>query len=130
MTFSVDPATAAVRASLETDTQHGAVVPPLHLSSNYTFKGFGEKREYDYTRSGNPTRDALADALCELEGGAGATVTSSGMAALNLVLRLTTAMVARTACLKVSRTRDTSKCLSSTRLMSRQFWLPARESRA
>jgi cystathionine gamma-synthase len=88
MTFSVDPATAAVRASLETDTQHGAVVPPLHLSSNYTFKGFGEKREYDYTRSGNPTRDALADALCELEGGAGATVTSSGMAALNLVLQL------------------------------------------
>lgn len=88
MTFSVDSATAAVRASLETDTQHGAVVPPLHLSSNYTFKAFGEKREYDYTRSGNPTRDALADALCELEGGAGATVTSSGMAALNLVLQL------------------------------------------
>lgn len=88
MTFSVDSATAAVRASLETDTQHGAVVPPLHLSSNYTFKALGEKREYDYTRSGNPTRDALADALCELEGGAGATVTSSGMAALNLVLQL------------------------------------------
>ena len=88
MTFSVDSATAAVRASLETDTQHGAVVPPLHLSSNYTFKAFGEKREYDYTRSGNPTRDALADAPCELEGGAGATVTSSGMAALNLVLQL------------------------------------------
>lgn len=88
MTFSVDSATAAVRAALESDTQHGAVVPPLHLSSNYTFKAFGEKREYDYTRSGNPTRDALADALCELEGGAGATVTSSGMAALNLVLQL------------------------------------------
>lgn len=88
MTFSVDSATAAVRASLETDAQHGAVVPPLYLSSNYTFKAFGEKRQYDYTRSGNPTRDALADALCELEGGAGATVTSSGMAALNLVLQL------------------------------------------
>jgi cystathionine gamma-synthase len=88
MTFSVDSATAAVRASLETDSQHGAVVPPLYLSSNYTFKALGEKREYDYTRSGNPTRDALADALCELEGGAGATVTSSGMAALNLVLQL------------------------------------------
>jgi cystathionine gamma-synthase len=88
MTFPVDSATAAVRAALESDTQHGAVVPPLHLSSNYTFKAFGEKREYDYTRSGNPTRDALADALSQLEGGAGATVTSSGMAALNLVLQL------------------------------------------
>ena len=88
MTFELDSATRAVRASLETDTQHGAVVPPLHLSSNYTFRQFGEKREYDYTRSGNPTRDALAEALCQLEGGAGATVTSSGMAALNLVVQL------------------------------------------
>ena len=81
-------ATRAVRASLETDEQHGAVIPPLFLSSNYTFAGFGEKREYDYTRSGNPTRDALAEALAELEGGAGAVVTSSGMAAINLVMQL------------------------------------------
>ena len=88
MTFSTDPATAAVRAAIESDTQHGAVVPPLHLSSNFTFREFGEKREYDYTRSGNPTRDALADALSELEGGAGAVVTSSGLAALNLVAQL------------------------------------------
>ncbi len=85
---AINPATAAVRASLESDTQHGAVVPPLHLSSTYAFAGFGEKRQYDYTRSGNPTRDALADALCQLEGGAGAVVTSSGMAAINLVLQL------------------------------------------
>jgi cystathionine gamma-synthase len=63
-------------------------VPPLHLSSNFTFSGLGDKREYDYTRSGNPTRDALATALAELEGGAGAVVTSSGMAALNLVAQL------------------------------------------
>jgi cystathionine gamma-synthase len=60
-------------------------VPPLHLSSNFAFAGFGDKRQYDYTRSGNPTRDALADALAELEGGAGAVVTSSGMAALTLI---------------------------------------------
>ena len=88
MTNPANSATAAVRASLETDTQHGAVVPPLHLSSNFTFSRFGEKREYDYTRSGNPTRDSLAAALAELEGGAGAVVTSSGMAALNLVTQL------------------------------------------
>lgn len=80
--------TRAVRASIESDTQHGAVVPPLHLSSNYAFAGFGEKRQYDYTRSGNPTRDALGSALAELEGGAGAVVTSSGMAALNVLVQL------------------------------------------
>ena len=88
MTSPIQPATAAVRAALESDTQHGAVIPPLHLSSTFTFEGLGEKRCYDYTRSGNPTRDALGDALAALEGGAGATVTSSGMAAINLVLQL------------------------------------------
>ena len=88
MTSRASKATCAVRASIESDTQHGAVVPPLHLSSNFAFAGFGEKREYDYTRSGNPTRDALADALTELEGGAGAVVTSSGMAALTLLTQL------------------------------------------
>ena len=85
MTSRVSKATSAVRASIESDTQHGAVVPPLHLSSNYTFAGFGDPRPYDYTRSGNPTRDALADALAELEGGAGAVVTASGMGALTLL---------------------------------------------
>jgi len=88
MNTSEKPATIAVRASLESDAQYGAVVPPLHLSSNYTFAGYGEKRQYDYCRSGNPTRDALADALATLEGGAGAVVTSSGMAALTLVTQL------------------------------------------
>jgi len=88
MNTSEKPATIAVRASLESDAQYGAVVPPLHLSSNYTFAGYGEKRQYDYCRSGNPTRDALADALATLEGGAGAVVTSSGMAALTLITQL------------------------------------------
>jgi cystathionine gamma-synthase len=88
MTYKASKTTLAVRASIESDTQFGAVVPPLHLSSNFSFAGFGEKRQYDYTRSGNPTRDALADALAELEGGAGAVVTSSGMAALTLLTQL------------------------------------------
>jgi cystathionine gamma-synthase len=88
MTSKTDSATLAVRAAIESDTQYGAVVPPLYLSSNFAFAGLGEKREYDYTRSGNPTRDALADALTELEGGAGATITSSGMAALTLTCQL------------------------------------------
>jgi cystathionine gamma-synthase len=83
--------TIAVRAALETDTQHGAVVPPIHLTSTYAFKGFGEKGSYDYTRSGNPTRDALGAAIAELEGGAGAVVTASGMAAVSLVTHLLSA---------------------------------------
>ena len=79
-------ATAAVRAGIDRDTAYGAVTPPIVLSSNFSFDGFGNKREYDYTRSGNPTRDLLADALAELEGGYGAVVTSTGMAAITLVL--------------------------------------------
>jgi cystathionine gamma-synthase len=88
MTSKANTATRAVRAAIESDTQHGAVVPPLHLSSNFAFAGLGDKRQYDYTRSGNPTRDALADALMSLEGGAGAVVTSSGMAALTLLCQI------------------------------------------
>lgn len=81
----LDPATAAVRVGLDSDPAHGAVMPPLYLSSNFSFEGFAAKRPYDYSRSGNPTRDLLAEALTVLEGGAGAVVTASGMAALDLV---------------------------------------------
>ncbi|MDH3914568.1 MAG: cystathionine gamma-synthase [Chromatiales bacterium] len=81
-------ATTAVRSGLGGDPCHGAVVPPLYLTSTYTFEGFDRKRGYDYTRSGNPTRDALAGAIADLEGGVGATVTSSGMAALTLICHL------------------------------------------
>ena len=81
-------ATRAVRAGIDSDAAHGAVVPPIVLSTNFSFAGFGEKRRYDYTRSGNPTRDQLGDALAALEGGVGAVVTASGMAAITLVLHL------------------------------------------
>ena len=86
--MSHQQATQAVRAGIETDQQYGAVTPPLYLSSNYTFKALGTPRQYDYSRSGNPTRDVLADCLAELEGGAGAVVTSSGMSAVHLVTQL------------------------------------------
>jgi cystathionine gamma-synthase len=78
-------ATIAARAGVDADAAHGAVMPPLYLSSNYSFAGFAQKRRYDYTRSGNPTRDTLAGALAELEGGAGGVVTASGMAAIALL---------------------------------------------
>ena len=82
------PATRAVRAGIATDLHHGAVVPPIHLSSTFAFQGFGKKGLYDYTRTGNPTREHLANALAELEGGEGAVVTSTGMSAVALVLQL------------------------------------------
>jgi cystathionine gamma-synthase len=77
--------TQTVRAGIECDDLSGCVVPPLHLTSTFAFRGFGQKRAYDYTRSGNPTRDLLAGALAELEQGAGAVVTASGMAAVTVV---------------------------------------------
>lgn len=88
MTDPVTPKTRAVRAGLDTDTQYGAVVPPIHLTSTFSFTGYGEKRAFDYSRSGNPTRETLAGALAALEGGAGAVVTASGMAAVSLVTQL------------------------------------------
>jgi cystathionine gamma-synthase len=79
-------ATRAVRAGLESDVMYGSVVPPIYLSTNFAFESYRRPRQYDYTRSGNPTRDQLAGALADLEGGAGAVVTCTGMAAITLVL--------------------------------------------
>jgi len=77
--------THAVKAGIASDTQFGSVVPPIYLSTNYTFESYGQKREFDYSRSGNPTRTNLAEALSELEQGAGGVITGSGMGAINLV---------------------------------------------
>ncbi|ASN83666.1 MULTISPECIES: cystathionine gamma-synthase [Pectobacterium] len=78
-------ATIAVRSGLNDDEQYGCVVPPIHLSSTYNFTGFNQPRVHDYSRRGNPTRDVVQRALAELEGGAGAVMTSSGMSAIMLV---------------------------------------------
>ncbi len=80
------PETIAAAHGVAGDTAFGAVAPPLYLSSTYEFAGFEAPRAYDYGRAGNPTRDLLASALAKLEGGAGAVVTSSGMAALDLIV--------------------------------------------
>jgi len=80
--------TNTVRAGIDTDAGYGSVMPPVYLSSNFSFKGLGGKREYDYSRSGNPTRDVLAKAITELEGGYGAVVTNTGMSAVVLVTHL------------------------------------------
>lgn len=80
------PETIAAAHGVAGDTAFGAVAPPLYLTSTYEFAGYEQPRAYDYGRSGNPTRDLLADALAKLEDGAGAVVTASGMAALDLLL--------------------------------------------
>jgi cystathionine gamma-synthase len=82
------PQTVAAANGVATDSAFGAVTPPLYMSSTYAFAGFEKAGAYDYTRSANPSRDMLADTLAKLEGGAGAVVTSSGMAAIDLMLGL------------------------------------------
>ncbi|AIJ08096.1 MULTISPECIES: cystathionine gamma-synthase [Edwardsiella] len=79
------PATQAVRCGLNDDEQYGSVVPPIHLSTTYNFTDFNQPRTHDYARRGNPTRDVAERALAELEGGAGAVVTASGMGAIHLM---------------------------------------------
>jgi cystathionine gamma-synthase len=80
------PQTIAVASGIAADTAFGAVTPPIYLSSTFAFANFGQGRAYDYTRTANPSRDMLADTLTQLEGGAGAIVVSSGMAAVDLAL--------------------------------------------
>lgn len=83
-----EPRTVAAANGIAGDQGFGAVNPPLYLSSTFVFPGFERPGSYEYTRAANPSRDLLADTLARLEGGAGAVVTASGMAAVDLVLGL------------------------------------------
>jgi cystathionine gamma-synthase len=80
--------TCAVQAGLGETVTYRAVMPPLCLSSTFQMDEVGKKATYEYSRTRNPTRDHLAQALAELEKGYGACVTSSGMAALTLIVHL------------------------------------------
>jgi len=88
VSINKDFRTIAAANGIADDIAYGAVTPPLYLSSNFAFRQFEQAQAYEYSRTSNPTRDLLADTLAKLEGGAGAVVTSSGMAAVNLVLGL------------------------------------------
>ena len=83
-----DPKTKLVQSQIGTDPAHGSVPPPLYMSSTYLWPNPLEKGEYDYGRTNNPNRDGLAQTLAELDGGAGAVITSSGMSAIDLTLNL------------------------------------------
>ena len=64
------------------DEKTGAISVPIYPSATYRHPGVGESTGYDYTRSGNPTRQVLENGLAELEGGSRGLAFSSGMAAL------------------------------------------------
>jgi len=81
-----DQSTRAIRAGLNTDKTWNAVIPPVSLSTAYRREDAAQKGDFDYARTGNPGRSTLAEAIASLESAAGAVVTSSGMAAIDLVL--------------------------------------------
>lgn len=80
--------TRAIHVGNEKCGETGAVVRPLHLSSTFVQPGAGEWGEFDYSRSGNPTRTAFETTLASLEGGAGALAFASGMAATHCVIAM------------------------------------------
>jgi len=82
------PETIAATHGIAADRDARAMAPPIYLSSTFAFHGFERPGPHEYSRTSNPSRDLLAGALARLEGGAGAVVTASGMAAIDLVLAL------------------------------------------
>ncbi|PPI86918.1 cystathionine gamma-synthase [Candidatus Pantoea edessiphila] len=78
-------ATIAVHSGLNDDKQYGCVVPPICLSSTYSFRGFKQPRIHDYSRRSNPTRDIVQQTISELESGNGAVLTNTGMSAIHLI---------------------------------------------
>ncbi|MCC9608156.1 PLP-dependent aspartate aminotransferase family protein [Blastopirellula sp. JC732] len=80
--------TKAIHVGNARDPQTGAVVPPIHVASTYVQPGAGEWGEFDYSRSGNPTRKNLETTLAALESGTGALAYASGMAAIHGAMML------------------------------------------
>lgn len=75
-------ATRSVQIGVGHDDQTGGISFPIYPSATYRHPGLGKSTGYDYTRTGNPTRDVLEDAFAQLEGGSRGLAFSSGMAAL------------------------------------------------
>lgn len=81
-----EPETIAAGNGIASDGAFGAVTPPIYLTSTFAFPSLEQSGPYDYSRTANPSRALLADTIARLEGGAGAVITSSGMAAVDLLL--------------------------------------------
>lgn len=80
--------TNLVQAGNGRDPRTGAVNLPIHMSTAYRHTGIGESTGYDYTRTGNPTREALEETIAVLEGGSNGFAFASGMAAIQSVCSL------------------------------------------
>ncbi len=80
--------TRAIHDGNEIDPQTGAIVRPIHLATTFVQPTSGEWGEFDYSRSGNPTRKAFESTLAALEGGTGALAFASGMAATHCAMML------------------------------------------
>ena len=78
--------TLSVHAGVEPDPSTGAIMTPVYMSSTYVQEGIGKHKGYEYSRSSNPTRDALESAFAALEGGQNGLAFSSGLAAVDAVL--------------------------------------------
>jgi cystathionine beta-lyase/cystathionine gamma-synthase len=83
--------TRAIHVGNQPDPQTGAVIQPIHPATTYVQPGAGDWGEFDYSRSGNPTRAAVQRTLASLEGGCGALAFTSGMAATHAVTLLLSA---------------------------------------
>jgi cystathionine gamma-lyase len=81
-------ATRVIHGGQQPDPQTGAVMPPIYATSTYVQSSPGVHKGYEYSRTANPTRDALQSALANLEGGAAGFAFASGMAATSTVLEL------------------------------------------
>lgn len=77
--------TIAVRGGLNTDNQHGAVIPKISLSTCYRFEEFAKPRTFDYGRKSTPNRDSVQKTIAALEGGVDAILTNCGMSAIHLL---------------------------------------------
>ena len=82
------PNTRAVQAAAGPDPATGAVMPPIFQSSTYAQPAPGEYEKYEYSRSGNPSRDGYEEALAALEGGEHGIAFASGLAATQAILQL------------------------------------------
>jgi len=80
--------TKVVRSQISPDPTTGAIVPPIYQTATYVLPEVGRDLGFDYTRSSNPTREVLENNLASIEGGKYGTCFSSGMAAVDSVLKL------------------------------------------
>ncbi len=80
--------TALIHGGISIDEHTGAVNIPIYQTSTYKQDGLGKMRGYEYSRTGNPTREALEALIRDLEGGYAGFAFGSGMAALTAVLSL------------------------------------------